>query len=141
MTYVLALLLPPETPLNEGVRDVLDVRAPEASLVNASYPAPVAGGNVETSQRIVDVLLGALGKVAASQGTMNNLTVGGDGFTYYETIAGGAGAGPDGPGASAVRTPMTATRNPAMASKEAIPASPVRTFSMGSASPAGAVSK
>ena len=110
-TYVLALLLPPETPLNEGVRDVLDVRAPEGTLVNARYPAPVAGGNVETSQRIVDVLLGALGKVAASQGTMNNLTVGGDGFTYYETIAGGAGAGPDGPGASALHTHMTNTRN------------------------------
>jgi N-methylhydantoinase B len=117
VTYALALLLRPEAPLNEGVRDVLDVRAAEGTLVNALYPAPVAGGNVETSQRIVDVVLGALdsaapGRIpAASQGTMNNLTVGGPGFSYYETIAGGAGGGPDGPGASAVHTHMTNTRN------------------------------
>ena len=117
VNYALALLLPEETPLNEGVRDALEIRAPEGSLVNASYPAPVAGGNVETSQRIVDVVLGALdravpGKIpAASQGTMNNLTVGGAGFTYYETIAGGVGAGPKGPGASALHSHMTNTRN------------------------------
>ncbi|MHC4549738.1 MAG: hydantoinase B/oxoprolinase family protein [Planctomycetota bacterium] len=117
VTYAFALLLPPETPLNEGVREVLEVRAPDGSLVNARYPSPVAGGNVETSQRIVDVVLGALdqalgGRVpAASQGTMNNLTVGGAGFTYYETIAGGAGAGPQGPGAAAIHTHMTNTRN------------------------------
>ncbi len=117
VSYVLALLLPAGTPLNEGVRDVLDVRAPEGSLVNARYPAAVAGGNVETSQRIVDVVLGALSELApgripaASQGTMNNVTVGGRGFTYYETIAGGAGGGPAGPGASALHTHMTNTRN------------------------------
>lgn len=118
VTYAFALLLPAGTPLNEGVRDALDVRAPEGSLLNARYPAPVAGGNVETSQRIVDVVLGALDRAtgnaripAASQGTMNNLTVGGPGFTYYETIAGGAGAGPDAPGASAIQTHMTNTRN------------------------------
>jgi len=117
VTYAFALLLPAGTPLNEGVRDVLDVRVPEGTLLNARYPAPVAGGNVETSQRIVDVVLGALdpatgGRIpAASQGTMNNLTVGGAGFTYYETIAGGAGAGPDGPGAAAIQTHMTNTRN------------------------------
>jgi len=111
VTYAFALLLPEETPLNEGVAEVLDVRAPRGTLVNADFPAAVAGGNVETSQRIVDVVLGALGIVAASQGTMNNLTVGGEGFTYYETIAGGAGAGPDGPGASAIQTHMTNTKN------------------------------
>jgi len=117
VTYALALLLPPETPLNEGVHDVLDVHAPEGTLVNARYPAPVAGGNVETSQRIVDTVLGALDRLApgrlpaASQGTMNNLTVGGPGFTYYETIGGGAGAGPAGDGASAIQTHMTNTRN------------------------------
>ncbi|MHC4971495.1 MAG: hydantoinase B/oxoprolinase family protein [Planctomycetota bacterium] len=117
VTYAFALLLPAGTPLNEGVREALDVRVPEATLLNASYPSPVAGGNVETSQRIVDVVLGALdqatgGRIpAASQGTMNNLTVGGAGFTYYETIAGGAGAGPTGPGAAAIQTHMTNTRN------------------------------
>ncbi len=115
--YALALLLPPGTPLNAGVQDVLDVRAHEGTIVNADYPAPVAGGNVETSQRIVDAVLGALnlaapGRIpAASQGTMNNLTIGTAGRTYYETIAGGAGAGPNGPGASAVQTHMTNTRN------------------------------
>jgi N-methylhydantoinase B len=117
VTYAFALLLPEETPLNEGVRDLLRVLAPEGTIVNALYPAPVAGGNVETSQRIVDVLLGALdaalpGRVpAASQGTMNNLTIGGGSFTYYETLAGGAGAGPDAEGASGVQTHMTNTRN------------------------------
>ena len=70
----------------------------------------MAGGNVETSQRIVDVLLGAAGAAAASQGTMNNLTFGDESFGYYETIAGGAGAGPGFSGASAVHTHMTNTR-------------------------------
>ncbi|MHC4953314.1 MAG: hydantoinase B/oxoprolinase family protein [Planctomycetota bacterium] len=116
-TYALALLLPEETPLNEGVHGVIDLLAPEGSLVNAAYPAPVAGGNVETSQRIVDVVLGALdaalpGRMpAASQGTMNNLTLGGNGWTYYETTAGGAGGGPRRAGASAVQSHMTNTRN------------------------------
>ncbi len=70
----------------------------------------MVGGNVETSQRVVDVLLGALGKVAASQGTMNNVTFGNEGFGYYETLGGGAGAGPDFDGASGVHTHMTNTR-------------------------------
>jgi len=116
-TYALALLLPEETPLNEGVHGVIELIAPEGTLVNARYPAPVAGGNVETSQRIVDTVLGALAQAmperipAASQGTMNNLTVGGAGFTYYETMAGGAGGGPRRAGASAVQVHMTNTRN------------------------------
>ncbi len=115
--YAFALLLPAGTPLNEGVRDALDVHAPEGTLVNALYPAPVAGGNVETSQRIVDVMLGALDRAlpgrlgAASQGTMNNLTFGWTGGTYYETIAGGAGGTPLGPGPSAIHTHLTNTRN------------------------------
>jgi len=117
VSYALALLLPEGTPLNEGVQGVLDVHAPEGTIVNARYPAPVAGGNVETSQRITDVVLGALARAlpgripAASQGTMNNVTIGGPGFTYYETIGGGAGASPDAPGASAIHTHMTNTRN------------------------------
>ncbi|MCK6461800.1 MAG: hydantoinase B/oxoprolinase family protein, partial [Planctomycetes bacterium] len=115
--YAFALLLPEGTPLNEGVRDALDVRAPEGTLVNALYPAPVAGGNVETSQRIVDVVLGALGRAlpgrlpAASQGTMNNLTFGWRGKTYYETIAGGSGGAPEGAGTSCIHTHLTNTRN------------------------------
>jgi len=115
--YAMALLLPEGTPLNEGVRETLDVVAPEGTLVNALSSARVAGGNVETSQRIVDVMLGALdralpGKLpAASQGTMNNLTFGWRGKTYYETIAGGSGGGPEGPGVSAIHTHLTNTRN------------------------------
>jgi N-methylhydantoinase B len=94
------------------------------SLVDARYPAPVAAGNVETSQRLVDVLLGAFAELlsdrvpAASAGTMSNLTLGSaegadaDGtFAYYETTPGGAGAGPEGDGASALQTHMTNTRN------------------------------
>lgn len=126
--YGFALLLPEGTPLNEGVRDVLDVRAPEGTLVNALYPAPVAGGNVETSQRIVDVILGALDKAlpgrlpAASQGTMNNLTFGWRGKTYYETIAGGSGGAPEGPGVPCIHTHLTNTRNtPIEALENAVP--------------------
>ena len=119
--YVLRLLLPPGTPTNDGVLRRARVRTRRGSLVDATYPAPVAAGNVETSQRLVDVLLGALAPVlperipAASAGTMSNLTLGGSGgggaFTYYETIAGGAGASPAGPGAHALQTHMTNTRN------------------------------
>jgi len=119
--YVLRTLLPPGTPTNDGVlRDVV-VRTTPGTLVDAVYPAGVAAGNVETSQRIVDVLFGALSRAApdrvpaASAGTMSNLTFGGqagaEAFTYYETIAGGAGAGPDAPGRSGVQTHMTNTRN------------------------------
>jgi N-methylhydantoinase B len=98
------------------------VRAPHNTLVNAGPPAAVAAGNVETSQRITDVVLGALAQAlpdripAASQGTMNNLTIGGlreDGtpFTYYETIGGGMGGGPNGDGLSGVQVHMTNTLN------------------------------
>jgi 5-oxoprolinase (ATP-hydrolysing) len=86
------------------------VRLPERSILNPSAGRAVAGGNVETSQRVVDILLGAFGRAAASQGTMNNVSFGQDSFGYYETIAGGAGAGPSFAGASAVHTHMTNTR-------------------------------
>ncbi len=121
--YVFRCLLSSEVPNNSGSMEPIAVLAPEGSLVNALPPAAVAGGNVETSQRIVDVLLGALSRVlpdqipAASQGTMNNLTIGGwdaereRDFAYYETIAGGAGAAPQSPGANAIHTHMTNTLN------------------------------
>ena len=86
-------------------------------MVDARYPAPVAGGNVETSQRIVDVILGALAQAipekipAASCGSMNNVAFGGEGFAYYETIGGGMGGRPGSPGLSGVHTHMTNTLN------------------------------
>lgn len=120
--YVLRLLLPAGTPTNDGVLRDVEVLTRPGSLVDARYPAAVASGNVETSQRLVDVLLGALAAAlperipAASAGTMSNLTFGGlrpDGssFSHYETLAGGAGASAAGAGASAVHTHMTNTRN------------------------------
>ena len=109
--YVLRLLAGKDIPLNSGCLKAVQIVAPEGSLVNATYPAAVASGNVETSQRIVDLLLGAFGVAAASQGTMNNLLfeVAGE-PTYYETIGGGSGAMDGCPGASAVQVHMTNTR-------------------------------
>jgi N-methylhydantoinase B len=121
--YVFRCLLGPDIPDNAGCLAPIEVIAPAGSVVNALSPAPVAGGNVETSQRVVDVLLGALSQAssdripAASQGTMNNLTIGGVDprhnrpFTYYETIGGGMGARPNGDGPSAVHSHMTNTLN------------------------------
>jgi 5-oxoprolinase (ATP-hydrolysing) len=112
--YVLRTLIGEHIPLNDGIMAAVRIILPEC-LLNppqgdpTSSPA-VAGGNVETSQRVVDVLLGALGVAAASQGTMNNLIFGDDSFGYYETICGGAGATPDAAGADAVHTHMTNTR-------------------------------
>ncbi len=112
-----------DPPLNAGCFRAIEVEAPRGSLVNAEPPHAVAGGNVETSQRIVDVVFGALAHAlpdiipAASQGTMNNLTLGGRdpargrSFAYYETIGGGMGARPDRPGLDAVQTHMTNTLN------------------------------
>ncbi|MCA9270305.1 MAG: hydantoinase B/oxoprolinase family protein, partial [Planctomycetales bacterium] len=113
--YVLRCLIDEEIPLNEGVLAAVDIRLPECLLNPPPADAPelcaaVAGGNVETSQRVVDVLLGALGLAAASQGTMNNLLFGDATFGYYETIGGGAGATADADGADAVQTHMTNTR-------------------------------
>jgi 5-oxoprolinase (ATP-hydrolysing) len=108
--YVLRTLVGAPIPLNAGCLRPVTLSIPEGSILSPSPGRAVAGGNVETSQRIVDVLLGALGKAAASQGTMNNLTFGDGEVAYYETIAGGAGAGPGFDGASGVHTHMTNTR-------------------------------
>ncbi|MBW2108627.1 MAG: hydantoinase B/oxoprolinase family protein [Deltaproteobacteria bacterium] len=113
--YVVRCLLPDDIPPNYGCYDTVDVIAPEGSLLNPVYPAAVSSGNVETSQRIVDVLLLALHRLlpgivpAQGQGTMNNLAIGWSNRTYYETIAGGMGASPTRQGASAVQVHMTNT--------------------------------
>ncbi len=108
--YVLRTLVGAPIPLNSGCLRPIDLNIPEGSVLSPSPGAAVCGGNVETSQRVVDVLLGALGRCAAAQGTMNNTTFGNASFGYYETIAGGAGGGPDFDGASGVHTHMTNTR-------------------------------
>ncbi len=108
--YVFRCLVKRDIPLNEGCLQPLELRIPAGSLLNPRWPAAVAGGNVETSQSVVDALFGALGVVAASQGTMNNLSFGNAGHQYYETLCGGAGAGPGFHGASAVHTHMTNSR-------------------------------
>jgi len=108
--YVFRTLVPDEIPMNAGCMRPLRVILPEASMVNPHYPAAVVAGNVETSQVITDALYGALGVLAASQGTMNNFTFGDDEFQYYETICGGAGAGPGFDGCDAVQTHMTNSR-------------------------------
>ncbi len=115
--YAFRCLLDAEVPMNGGLLRPIELIAPLGTIVNATAPAAVAGGNVETSQRIVDVLLGALSRArphrvpAASAGTMANVSLGGRGFTYYETIGGGSGASPRRDGASAVQTHMTNTLN------------------------------
>jgi 5-oxoprolinase (ATP-hydrolysing) len=108
--YVFRTLIDADIPLNEGCLRPLAIRVPPGSMLNPVAPAAVAGGNVETSQCIVDALYGALGALAASQGTMNNLTFGDTLHQYYETIAGGAGAGPGFDGASGAQTHMTNSR-------------------------------
>jgi len=108
--YVFRTLVDEDIPLNAGCMRPLEVRVPEGSMLNPRYPAAVVAGNVETSQCIVDALYGALGALAASQGTMNDFTFGNERYQYYETIAGGAGAGDGFDGASAVQTHMTNSR-------------------------------
>ncbi|HEY0599382.1 hydantoinase B/oxoprolinase family protein [Brevundimonas sp.] len=108
--YVFRTLVDDAIPLNEGCLKPIRLIVPEGSMLNPCYPAAVVAGNVETSQAVVDCLYGALGVLAASQGTMNNFTFGDDARQYYETIAGGSGAGPDFDGASAVQTHMTNSR-------------------------------
>jgi 5-oxoprolinase (ATP-hydrolysing) len=105
--YVLRVLVGKPIPLNSGCLRPVEVRIPDGSLLSPGPGRAVAAGNVETSQRIVDVLLGALGLAAASQGTMNNLTFGDHRLAYYETLGGGAGATSRRPGASGVHTHMT----------------------------------
>lgn len=99
-----------DIPLNQGCLKPIQIRIPENSILNPSAEAAVVGGNVLTSQRVTDVVLRAFEACAASQGCMNNLTFGDDSMGYYETIAGGAGAGPTWHGASGVHTHMTNTR-------------------------------
>ena len=108
--YVFRTLIDNNIPLNEGCLNPIDIVAPEGCLLNPKHGAAVVAGNVETSQAVVDALYGALGKLAASQGTMNNFTFGDATRQYYETICGGAGAGPSFDGASAVQTHMTNSR-------------------------------
>ena len=108
--YVFRTLVDDDIPMNAGCMKPLRIVIPEGSMLNPRYPAAVVAGNVETSQTVTDALYGALGVLAASQGTMNNFTFGNDTYQYYETIAGGAGAGPDFDGASAVQTHMTNSR-------------------------------
>lgn len=121
--YVFRCLIAGDVPASAGIIEPIETIAPAGTIVNARHPAPVAGGNVETSQRIVDVLLKALSQAApelipaASQGTMNNLTIGGwdartgKEFAYYETVCGGMGARPNADGISAVHTHMTNSLN------------------------------
>lgn len=123
VAYVFRCLTDPGVPANAGAFRAFQVIAPQGTIVNAQLPGAVAGGNVETSQRIVDVVLGALAKAvpgkipAASCGSMNNVVIGGHDprrdqpFTYYETQGGGMGAHADGDGLSAVQTHMTNTKN------------------------------
>jgi N-methylhydantoinase B len=115
--YAVRVATDPTIPANGGSYRPISLRVPESSIVNASAPAAVAAGNVETSQRIADVLLGALAQAnpdqvpAASQGTMNNVLIGNDEFAYYETVAGGQGARPYRDGQSGIQTGMTNTQN------------------------------
>jgi N-methylhydantoinase B len=108
--FAVRVLADPDVPPNAGAWRAVTVRVPESSLLNARAPAAVAAGNVETSSRVADLVLVAFGR-ALGQGTMNNLTLGNERFTYYETTGGGQGACPDAPGPSAVHVAMSNTLN------------------------------
>lgn len=108
--YVIRTLVAEPIPLNAGCLRPVEIVIPEGSMLSPRYPAAVVAGNVETSQYVADALYGALGVLAGSQGTMNNLTFGNDRYQYYETICGGAGAGNGFAGASAVQVHMTNSR-------------------------------
>jgi 5-oxoprolinase (ATP-hydrolysing) len=108
--YVFRTLVDDDIPLNSGCLKPLDVVIPDGCMLRPRYPAAVVAGNVETSQCITDALYGALGVLAASQGTMNNFTFGNERYQYYETVAGGSGAGPGFDGADVVQTHMTNSR-------------------------------
>jgi N-methylhydantoinase B len=113
--FALRVLLSEDVPANAGTYAPLTIHAPEGSLVNARRPSAVVAGNVETSQRLADTVLSALAQVtdlpASGQGTMNNVNIGGRGWTYYETIGGGQGASAAGPGPSGVHVGMSNTLN------------------------------
>lgn len=108
--YVFRTLVEDDIPMNEGCMKPIELIIPDGSMLAPRYPAAVVAGNVETSQVVTDTLYGALGVMAAAQGTMNNTTFGNDQYQYYETIAGGSGAGPDFDGTDAVHTHMTNSR-------------------------------
>jgi 5-oxoprolinase (ATP-hydrolysing) len=108
--YVFRTLVDDPIPLNDGCMRPITLNVPEGSMLNPRYPAAVVAGNVETSQVVTDCLFAAMGALAPSQGTMNNFTFGNARYQYYETITGGAGAGPAFDGASAVQTHMTNSR-------------------------------
>ena len=140
--YAFRCLVTEDVLYNAGISRPITVLAPAGSVVNAKRPSAVAGGNVETSQRITDVVLGALAKAlpaiipAASQGTMNNVTLGGvnpatgEPFAYYETAGGGMGGRPGMPGLSGVHTHMSNTRNtPVEAFEQAFPLR-IRTYAL-----------
>ena len=108
--YVFRCLVGDDIPLNDGCLRGVTLTVPPGSMLDPAYPAAVVAGNVETSQVVTDALFGALGVMAGAQGTMNNFTFGNTQVQYYETVAGGAGAGADFDGASAVQTHMTNSR-------------------------------
>ena len=121
--FVLRTLLDDDVPTNEGIARAISIVTPDDCLVNAKWPSAVAAGNVETSQRITDLLFAALADAgiavpAQGQGTMNNITFGGEGWTFYETLGGGQGASANGPGPSAVHVGMSNTRNTPIESLE-----------------------
>jgi N-methylhydantoinase B len=121
--FVLRTLLDDDVPTNDGIADALDLVIPAGCAIDARWPSAVAAGNVEMSQRITDTIFAALGAAsvpvpAQGQGTMNNITFGGPGWTFYETLGGGQGAGPRGPGPSAVHVGMSNTRNTPIESLE-----------------------
>jgi 5-oxoprolinase (ATP-hydrolysing) len=108
--YVVRTLIDDAIPMNDGWLRPIRLIVPDGSMLNPHHPAAVVAGNVETSQVVTDALFAATGRLAPSQGTMNNFTFGNDRHQYYETIAGGSGAGPDHDGTSAVQTHMTNSR-------------------------------
>ncbi len=108
--YVVRTLIDEAVPMNDGCLKPITILVPEGSMLRPRHPAAVVAGNVETSQVVTDALFGALGVMAGAQGTMNNFTFGNERHQYYETIAGGAGAGPDFDGADVVQTHMTNSR-------------------------------
>lgn len=125
--FVLRSLLDDDVPTNDGIARPIDIITPDDCFIAARWPSAVAAGNVETSQRITDLLFAALAKAgvaapAQGQGTMNNVTFGGAGWTFYETLGGGQGASDRGPGPSAVHVGMSNTRNtPIEALEQAYP--------------------
>jgi len=108
--YVVRTLIDDPIPMNDGCLKPITLLIPDGSMLKPAYPAAVVAGNVETSQVVTDCLFASTGRLAPSQGTMNNFTFGNQRHQYYETIAGGSGAGPDHDGTSAVQTHMTNSR-------------------------------